>query len=336
MPKELSASGKIVLDYLQKFPNTPNHTLAKTIYDKIENKLHFTSAEAIRNLIRYYRGAHGNKLRKDLRNKSNVKPLNFGNNYGLMEGLDEGVTPFKIPLKYNRQLVISDVHVPFHNLPAVKAAIRKGEEKEINCLILDGDILDFYMISRFEKNPLSRGLKGELEDARVLLRNLRRIFPDAYIVYKEGNHEERWEAYLKTHAPMLLDIEEFKIEKVLRLADEGIIYVKDKRIMQCGKVTFVHGHELPHGISAPVNPARGLFLRCKENAIAGHNHRTSEHTERTLGGKQIKTWSIGCLCNLNPKYMPINAWNHGFGYNEVESNGDFRFTNYTIINGVIY
>jgi hypothetical protein len=62
-----------------------------------------------------------------------------------------------------------------------------------------------------------------------------------------------------------------------------------------------------------------------------HFHQTSEHTEPTISGEIITCWSVGCLCNLHPEYMPLNKWNHGFAeiYNE---DGFFNVKNRKIIN----
>ena len=72
------------------------------------------------------------------------------------------------------------------------------------------------------------------------------------------------------------------------------------------------------------------------SACQGHNHTTSEHTETDMNGKIVTTWSIGCLCGLNPDYMPLNKWNHGFAIVEMDENGeDYHFKNYRIFNGKI-
>ena len=43
-------------------------------------------------------------------------------------------------------------------------------------------------------------------------------------------------------------------------------------------------------------------------------------------------WSMGCLSDLSPEYMPYNNWGHGFGYAEIkDSKGGFRFANKEII-----
>ena len=105
-----------------------------------------------------------------------------------------------------------------------------------------------------------------------------------------------------------------------------------KRPIYAGALTLLHGHELQGGISAPVNIARGLFLRAKACAIQGHNHQTSEHSEVDVRRKLVTTWSLGCLCQLHPEYARYNKWNHGFAFLDLED-GDFTIRNKRILDG---
>ena len=75
-------------------------------------------------------------------------------------------------------------------------------------LILNGDICDHYANSRFEADPKHRDFKVEVESVRFFLHGLRKRFPNAQIVYKHGNHEERYEKYLRAKAPELLGLED--------------------------------------------------------------------------------------------------------------------------------
>jgi len=161
---------------------------------------------------------------------------------------------------------------------------------------------------------------------------LKELKKDFSIVFKTGNHSERYEKFLIQKAPELFDIEVLAFENII--AVPGIEYVKNKRIIKAGKLNITHGHEFGESIFSPVNPARGLYLRAKASVIAGHHHQTSEHTEADMNGKVTGAWSIGCLCDLNPHYRPLNKWNHGFAV--VDHDGDeFEVSNHKIINGKI-
>jgi hypothetical protein len=48
-------------------------------------------------------------------------------------------------------------------------------------------------------------------------------------------------------------------------------------------------------------------------------------------------FSIGCLCQLTPKYRPFayTKWNHGFAIVEIDGDGSFEVNNYRIIKGKV-
>ena len=56
--------------------------------------------------------------------------------------------------------------------------------------------------------------------------------------------------------------------------------------------------------------------------------------EKTADDKYIHSWTLGCLCDMTPDYMPINQWNHGFAVLELKGN-DFTVNNLRIVNGEI-
>lgn len=235
-----------------------------------------------------------------------------------------------------RALIISDLHIPYHHEGSVRLALEFGRERKANLILINGDMLDFFSLSTWEKDPRKRDLAGEVDAGRQFLATLREEFPRAKIVYKEGNHEERWGRYLAKNAPDLLGLEDFTWRSVYRLDRLRIQHVGDCRPVRIGKLFVIHGHEYRFAISNPVNPARGLFLRAKTHALCGHLHQSSQHSERQLDGKLVSTWSTGCLCDLNPDYSPLNQWSHGFAFAEVNADGAFNVTNPRIVEGKVY
>jgi len=168
------------------------------------------------------------------------------------------------------------------------------------------------------------------------LATLREGFPKARLVYKLGNHEERYERYMSVKAPELLGVAEFETQHLLGFANLGVGLVRDKRPIRLGKLNVVHGHEYSFPIANPVNPARGYFLRAKTHCLGGHLHQSSQHSEKNLEGKVVSTWSTGCLCDLHPDYRPLNNWNHGFAFVEIDKAGAFHVENLKLIDGEIY
>jgi hypothetical protein len=213
---------------------------------------------------------------------------------------------------------------------------RFAQARRISHVLLNGDIADFYAVSRWETDPLKRDFAGELAAVRNFLQVCRKSFPNAKLIFKHGNHEERFERFLRVKAPELLGVEDFRLSALLRLSESNIFEVRDKRPLRLGRLlTVVHGHEYAFAISNPVNPARGFFLRAKSHVIGGHFHQTSQHSERTIDQKVIGAWSTGCLCDLHPEYRPLNNWNNGFAIVEVTQSGGFQVNNYAIIDGKV-
>jgi len=106
--------------------------------------------------------------------------------------------------------------------------------------------------------------------------------------------------------------------------------VEDQRPVMAGKLPILHGHELPKGVSAPVNPARGAFMRTLSTVLVGHSHRSSGHAESDMWHDETFCWSTGCLCDLTPEYARINRWNWGFALATVHEDQSFDVENLRI------
>lgn len=257
------------------------------------------------------------------------------NPLGLPDSKENKYNPYKFPVNHNDILFLTDIHVPYHNIPALTAALKYGLENEVNTIYINGDLIDFYAISRFQKDPRKRDLATEIYMARDFLYTLRRLFPTQAIYFKAGNHDIRWDHYLINNASDLVGIEEFSLQSILHLDKLNITFIPDKQLVRMGRLVALHGHEFGSSMFSPVNIARGLYLRAKDNAICGHHHQTSEHTEPNINGKVTTCWSVACLCELHPDYMPINKFTHGFAHVKVFDNEEFEVTNYRIVDGKI-
>ena len=322
----------IARDYRIKYGNNmPTLTLARIMYN--ENVEAFMSVDHARSTLRIIEGKSGNKMRNQIKNKSlfmtDERPKNP---WKLPESEETKYESFFIKAK--KLAVLSDIHIPYHSLSALGAALDFIQVEKPDAILLNGDILDFYQLSRFGKDPRKRSVAHELQAAREFLDVLAQF--GAKIYYKIGNHEERYQHYLMAKAPELLGMQQFELQHLLGLHDRGIELIGDKRIIKANDLNIVHGHEFGQSIFSPVNVARGLFLRGKVSAMQGHNHAVSEHTESNMNGDIVTTWSLGCLCELNPAYLPINKWAHGLAIVDLSDNGkDFHVRNYRIYKGKI-
>lgn len=323
--------GELVKKYLAKYPNTPNKTLAIKMYQ--ENSALFTNVETCRTIIRAYRGKKGKKSLKTLTDKTFVKQENGKLNpwSDFPESYAEEREPYI--LAPGKWLILSDIHLPYHDTEAVKMALNYGLDNGYKNLLINGDLIDFYQLSRYEKDPRKRSFKQELESARLFIELVSEWFDN--VIYKLGNHDERYEKWMFVKAPELLDCEEFKLDVLLRCGEHHVTVVGEKRIIKAGKLNILHGHEFPGG-SGGVNPARSMFLKACDSILVGHFHKTSSHTETTLNGDVITTHSSGHLGENSPSYLPYNKWNHGFCTLDLNADGTYHLQNLRIVKGKIY
>lgn len=322
--------------YVKRFPKTPSLTLARKMYD--ENIEHFKDVEDARLFIRVVRGLAGNTARKTVKDKTLfVKKGNFKlNPFSLPKSYSQKKKEFKLPSNHNNILFISDLHIPYHDVTALSTAIDFGKKNNINTIFINGDILDFYQISRFTNVQRKRSVREELEAANEVLDVLNREFPGVPIYLLKGNHDMRLELYLAVKAPELLDMPEYKLENLLHAKHHNLVVLDDTTLVKIGKLSVTHGHLLIRGIFAPVNAARGAFMKAKASVMISHVHKVSSHTETTINGKTIACYSTGCMCELNPDYTPFaNNYSHGFAHITVEQSGNYRVRNVQIIDGLI-
>ena len=328
----------IAREYVRKFPDAPTLTLTKKCYK--ENGALWPTLEACRSTFRYVRGNMGKHKRSKVTRAGHADTLRpngaAGTTFAAIPAGMTDIADFKpyVVDEPGRYLILSDIHIPYHDRDALILALESVSDPA--GVILNGDIMDHFSLSQWDKDPRRKDFAAELRTTHQILGIIRDAFPAASIVYKMGNHEERYERYMELKAPELLDVAAFDLAAVLELDDLGITLVRDKRPIKLGKLNVIHGHEYRFSISNPVNPARGLFLRSKALALCGHFHQSAQHSENTLDDKQLVCYSTGALCDLHPKWMVLNKWNLGFAIVDLAVGGAFTVHNKRIINNHMY
>lgn len=199
----------------------------------------------------------------------------------------------------------SDIHIPFQDNDAVQAFITHIGECEPEVVVLNGDVLDMFMLSRFTKgegrNPLE-----EIEECRNLLSRIREAVPPfCKLYYVIGNHETRLERYVLTKAPELASLVE-DVFTIIKAEDYGFTGCASLTIND--KVVIKHGTLLGNksGLSA-IKEMEASYM----SGASGHTHRLCKYIARKAGRKFF--WmETGCLCGLNPEYMVNPNWQQGF------------------------
>jgi predicted phosphodiesterase len=312
---------------------TPSLTIAKIAVNKFPDIFGDNTPENVdkaRTLVRNLRGSCNSKGWKP----DSLLESRF---HGFTPTLND-FKPFIIPEEIKCLGVVGDIHIPYMDEKNVNAALDWLEEHKIDALLINGDLWDCYQLSSFTKDRRMRSTYQEIIFVREFLDMLSQRFKKVY--YKLGNHEERLENFVFKQAPEFIEFMSF--EKALEnngefsLKEYGIEIIKDKRpVMFTSNLTILHGHEFGKSFSNPVGAARWLYMKAKANAMCNHVHTSSEFSARTVAGKQIKTWSIGALCDMNPGYRPLNDWQAGFAM--IKRDGEyFKVTNLTMENGRVY
>jgi len=251
-----------------------------------ENEIDYT--DSLRRKFSYWMDAFKIKLAE----RNSVKRELFGINgfdFNIPDGDDEIEIPeMTLPKRYRKVAVISDIHLPYHDRYALVTALREIKDIGVDAIYINGDLMDAYQLSRHEKNKLNRSFKYEVDMTRLFFEELRQQFKEEDIYYKIGNHDVRFDKYI-------MDI--------------------------LGKLNILHGHELP--VKGALNHARAVMSKVSSNVLMGHFHRSDRSYMRDLEGDVHAVFGTGCLCKLNPKYMSINNWNHGWALVEVEKDGTF-------------
>jgi len=318
----LKGKDQIITDAVRRFHHLPAKTIARHVLavygDLLENDI-----EKIRSRIRGKLGKQGDVKRGNATDKS----LFRGAPVAMPKTWREVRTSYHLP--QGLWLVLSDIHVPYHEPVPIEAAVQHGQAEKVDGIFINGDLQDCAAVSYWPSKK--RDFNGEIEAVIDFFDWLRGQFPKAKIVYKPGNHEYRLPRYYMSKAPELIETPYMAMESVLGFEERGIEFLDYFQLVYAGKLPIIHGHEV-HNISRTVSPARGLFLRTKTFSACSHCHSTSSHTPKTIEGKLLSTWSFGCLCDLQPEYNPFgNDWNWGFAVINIEKDGNFEVENKKIL-----
>jgi predicted phosphodiesterase len=307
----------------------PSLKLARIMYN--DKKLTFKSVDDARYFIRAIEGKRGNTKSITVTHPS---PNRVKNPYNLPVSDEVEFEPYYIK-GHSKGLIINDIHLPYQDNEALTACFNFAKKQKPDFVFINGDLSDYHGLSYFLKDPEAKIFSEELKVMQDFFDVLKKTFK-CKIYFKFGNHEERYENFLLQKAHELKGVSEFNLDNIIKSRVKDVEIIKDKRLVVINGLPFIHGHEFGRGFFSPVNAARGLFLQAKHSCVKADCHTTSEHTEPNVFGNIMTTYSVGCLCGLNPKWLPINKWNHGFAMIELNKNGkNYKFRNYRIFKGEV-
>lgn len=227
-------------------------------------------------------------------------------------------------------IYISDVHVPFHDKKANNAVKQFLEEQQPDYLIYGGDIVDFYSVSRFDKDPERKfTIQDEITQGIIYLNTMNEASPESKKYFLEGNHENRMRKYLARN-PELAGLDALSIESLLNLKQLGINYVPyDKGLI-------LHDFLFKHGTRANMHAAKAELDLENISGMSGHVHRIQKYSKADRHGRH--TWhTVGHLADeeqIDYFNQQVPNWQQGFGIVEFNPrNQTYEATQVSITNG---
>lgn len=218
-----------------------------------------------------------------------------------------------------RCVIISDAQIPFIDEDFWRAFLRFLGKYRPHDLFINGDWLDCYEVSDFDKRPNRLfNVQNECEMAQETLREIRkRMAVGGKIYWADGNHEERWNRAIWRHAGPLaaytadlytaLDLE--------HLADGYVPY---------GKHFDYLGFLITHGNFVSQYSgytAKRHYDRYHSSGCNGHTHRVGSYSHTDGKGRSHTWYEIGCFCRKDLEYVRGTAnWQNGFMVGTVYDN----------------
>lgn len=210
--------------------------------------------------------------------------------------------------------VLGDLHMRFQDNTAIRLTLRVLDKIQPERITILGDLLDMYDASVFAKEADIDTLAQEIEIGAQFLSHLHTRYPTADIDWVFGNHEYRFDRYIKLNARALLGLPGLTLEAMVRQQCTrghgrwlSVHYSGLKEsYVPYGKLLLGHWDKVManSGYTAK-NLLRDVSL------IQAHTHRLGSHY-RNGHKRQLAAWENGCLCDINPSYVLNPNWQQGF------------------------
>jgi hypothetical protein len=228
-------------------------------------------------------------------------------------------------------LVLSDIHFPDADPIIVEAALEVAARINPSIIVLNGDILDMFEISRYNAGSVGN-LEGKRitpmwETARTFRANLESAAPNAKDKrFHYGNHEGRLADWLSTGGNAVFKGDPaFDIDRRLGLSDNGWTVVdSERRGSYLGHLYVTHGH-----ICRRDHNAKHHLNYYRHSCAVGHTHRPDVYYTGALHSQQVGICS-GHMSDItsdavkyNEDEQDVAKWLHGFWLCHIYDDGSF-------------
>ena len=216
-------------------------------------------------------------------------------------------------------IVIPDIHVPYHDMAAIRVLCKVIKALQPDYLIVLGDSLDFYQLSKFDKDPLRKTtVSSDVTDFKHVLQRLDAACPlKTEKVFLEGNHEHRLQKWIWSNATELGNMIP-SLENYCGFKSLGWRFFKYGKFYKLGSVLYMHGDRC--GMNVSINMIRKYGC----SVVHGHDHGAGI---RYFANAIERMWALNCghLSDMRQQeylYGGVADWTAGFGV--VEYSNDLR------------
>ena len=210
-------------------------------------------------------------------------------------------------------VVMNDLQIPFQDKKVLEAVVTFSLFIKPDGLILNGDVVDCYSLSDFDKNPATEAtLNREIRESADLMSKLEPI-PIKW--WLGGNHEDRLRRVLWQN-PKFAAIEKLDFPKLFDLETYGFKWKPYGGIIKLGSLIVTHGSMV---LKHSGWTAREHFMKYGSSVLIGHTHRLGTYYRTNAKGVHA-AWENGCLCKLTPEYAQAVDWQQGFSVIHLDGN----------------
>lgn len=243
-------------------------------------------------------------------------------------------------MRAEKVMIMSDIHAPFHDKKAVSIAKKYMQQYKPDYVIINGDVVDFYSISRWDTSPSRKlNVSSELESANYVLDYLLDGIPKKTNLYLNlGNHDVRMRKYIWRN-PELDGLEELDIKNLLHTDERNIqvsipevdYWRKDSGHLVLGDTMITHGDNTLNGCKGGINAGYNTMKSMGMSTIIAHTHRLSKRSHKTPYHNWVGI-EDGCLC----QGTGTADWQQGFVTYEIKDGKGINYQLHPIENGKMY
>lgn len=174
----------------------------------------------------------------------------------------------RVPVIEEKVLVVSDVHIPYHDEALLADALARAEMHEVEAIVWLGDLLDNPTFSPWGVDDTSTNFARELDIAEGLIREADRLPSIKRQYWSLGNHEERWFRRLGGQVNME------HLARVAGLGDmlkRGTLTISDNPTLDYHRNKWMLTHPADYAGTPLVVPGQ-LAEKFGRNIVSAHAH----------------------------------------------------------------